>query len=94
MQQPRLTILYLVKLLFVLLYLQSNSIVECKVKCVSYGKCGCKLDNGGGIIDLSPMMTGQSPMCVYILFIMNLIYFFITLVHGLVNSLAHYRRTL
>ena len=39
------------------------------MKCVSYGKCGCKLDNGGGIIDLSPMIAaaGQSPMCVYFL---------------------------
>ena len=52
-------------LLFVLLYLQSNSIGVCAVKCVSYGKCGCKLDNGGGIIDLSPMIAaaGQIPMC-------------------------------
>ena len=35
-----------------------------KVKCVSYGKCGCKLDNGKGFIDLSSMISaaGRSQM--------------------------------
>ena len=64
--ESRSTKLMLVKSLFVLLYLQSNSLVECAVKCVSYGKCGCKLDNDGGIIDLSPMIAaaGSTPMWV------------------------------
>ena len=47
------------------IYFLTNNVVEC-VKCVSHGTCGCRLDNGGGIIDLSPMVAaaGSSPMFV------------------------------
>ena len=48
------------------LYILTNNVVECAM-CVSHGSCGCRLDNGDGIIDLSPMVAaaGSSPMFVY-----------------------------
>ena len=53
----------LLKLLTVIQVLQTILVVVEGTKCVGFGECGCKLDDGRSI-DLSPMIAaaGKSPM--------------------------------